>query len=219
MKRNFTVKIKDISGRERAIDVNPEMTIGDAKNSYGYVGGVWIFFGEKLEDDKTFSYYKIKDGRVIGLLQVCDGGGGGFGLSTIDIEKNNIRTIERDDNAPSYRMVEPGLSVQAICENECSLKNKLVYTTLGYITNYNILSHLNDIKCPKCRKTVYPKNFGFLHCNYEIEYDKWENNKKKSGSIEGKSENEFILFSEYSGIATFSKLIFDVTPYRNAKSN
>ena len=105
------------------------------------------------------------------------------------------------------------MSVQAIYENDCVLKNQIIYTTLGFVTNYNILSHLNDIKCPKCQKTVYPKNFGFLQCKYEIEYDKWENNKKISGSIEGKTEKEFILFSEYSGIATFSKLIFDVVEY------
>ena len=37
--------------------------------------------------------------------------------------------------------------------------------------------------------------------------------KKINGSIEGKTEKEFILFSEYSGIATFSKLIFDVVEY------
>ena len=140
-------------------------------------------------------------------------GGAGFGLCTIDVEKNNTRIIEHDHNAPTYRTIGDGLSVQAICENDCVLKNQIIYTTLGFVTNYNILSHLNDIKCPKCQKTVYPKNFGFFQCKYEIEYDKWENNKKKSGSVEGKTGEKFILFSEYSGIATFSKLIFDVVEY------
>ena len=140
-------------------------------------------------------------------------GGAGFGLCTIDVKKNNTRIIELDYKAPHYRRIGYGLSVQAICENDCVLKNQIIYITLGFVANYNILSHLNDIKCPKCQKTVYPKNFGFFQCKYEIEYDKWENNKKISGSIEGKSENEFILFSEYSGIATFSKLIFDVMKY------
>ena len=140
-------------------------------------------------------------------------GGAGFGLYTIDVEKNNTRIIELDCNAPPHRNIGYGLSVQAICENDCVLKNQIIYTTLGFVTNYNILSHLNDIKCPKCQKTVYPKNFGFFRCKYEIEYDKWENNKKKSGSVEGKTGEEFILFSEYSGIATFSKLIFDVVEY------
>ena len=140
-------------------------------------------------------------------------GDAGFGLCTIDVEKNDARIIEQDIDAPPYRRICNGLSVQAICENDCVLKNQIIYTTLGFVTNYNILSHLNDIKCPKCQKTVYPKNFGFFQCKYEIEYDKWENNKKISGSIEGKTEKEFILFSEYSGIATFSKLIFDVVEY------
>ena len=65
-------------------------------------------------------------------------GGAGFGLCTIDVEKNNTRIIEHDGNAPPYRTIGCGLSVQAICENDCVLKNQI--------------SHLNDIKCPEMPK-------------------------------------------------------------------
>ena len=211
---SLNIKIRNVKGLETKISVNPNMTIGDAKKLL--IGNIrihlWKKYGQILYNDKTFSDYGIKDGDI--FFAFGEGlGGAGFGLCTIDVEKNNTRIIEHDRNAPPYRSIDYGLSVQAICENDCVLKNQIIYTTLGFVTNYNILSHLNDIKCPKCQKTVYPKNFGFFQCKYEIEYDKWENNKKISGSIEGKSENEFILFSEYSGIATFSKLIFDVVEY------
>ena len=208
---SLNIKIIDERRHKMTICVNPNMTIEDAKKLF--FGGIrkhFLFNGQKLYNDKTFSDYGIEDGDTIVLPPESIGGGGGFGLYTIDVEKNNTRIIELDCNAPPHRNIGYGLSVQAICENDCVLKNQIIYTTLGFVTNYNILSHLNDIKCPKCQKTVYPKNFGFFQCKYEIEYDKWENNKKKSGSIEGKTEKEFILFSEYSGIATFSKLIFDV---------
>ena len=199
---SLNIKIRDIEGYET--------TIGDAKKLFFEdIGTRLLYDGEILYNDKTFSDYGIEDGDTI-VLPPESIGGGGFGLCTIDVEKNNTRIIEHDGNAPPYRSIGYGLSVQAIYENDCVLKNQIIYTTLGFVTNYNILSHLNDIKCPKCQKTVYPKNFGFFQCKYEIEYDKWENNKKISGSIEGKTEKEFILFSEYSGIATFSKLIFDV---------
>ena len=212
---SLNIKVRDINGSETTICVNPNMTIGDAKKLFfRYIRRTRWMSGKKiLFENKTFSDYGIKDGYTICSCEVISGGGGGFGLCTIDVEKNNTRIIELDYNAPPHRNIDYGLSVQAICENDCVLKNQIIYTTLGFVTNYNILSHLNDIKCPKCQKTVYPKNFGFFQCKYEIEYDKWENNKKKSGSIEGKTEKEFILFSEYSGIATFSKLIFDVVEY------
>ena len=211
---SLNIKIRDTHNFETTICVNPNMTIGDAKKLFfGDIRTTHLKFNAKyLYNDKTFSDYGIKDGDTISNCGVPRGGGG-FGLCTIDVEKNNTRIIEHDRNAPPYRSIDYGLSVQAICENDCVLKNQIIYTTLGFVTNYNILSHLNDIKCPKCQKTVYPKNFGFFQCKYEIEYDKWENNKKISGSIEGKTEKEFILFSEYSGIATFSKLIFDVVEY------
>ena len=86
------------------------------------------------------------------------------------------------------------MSAQAICENDCVLKNQIIYITLGFVTNYNILSHLNDIKFPECQKTVYPKNFGFFQCKYEIEYDKWENNKKKVVQLKEKLKKNLYYF-------------------------
>ena len=159
---SLNIKIRDIVGNETKIRVNPNMTIGDTKK---------LFFGDirtthlLFNDDKTFSDYGIKDGYILVLLPEFRGGAG-FGLCTIDVEKNNTKIIEHDRKAPPYRSIGYGLSVQAICENDCVLKNQIIYTTLGFVTNYNILSHLNDIKCPKCQKTVYPKNFGFFQCKY-----------------------------------------------------
>ena len=50
-----------------------------------------------------------------------------------------------------------------------------------------------------------------MRCEYNIYYEKWENNKKQSGNVEGKADDKFKLFDEYSsGNATFSKLVFNV---------
>ncbi len=175
---SLNIKIRNVKGFETIISVNPNMTIGDAKKLFfGDITRHLLFNAKLLYNDKTFSDYGIKDGYTLSLSTDVRGGAG-FGLCTIDVEKNNTRIIELDYKAPPYRSIGYGLSVQAICENDCVLKNQIIYTTLGFVTNYNILSHLNDIKCPKCQKTVYPKNFGFFQCKYEIEYDKWENKKK-----------------------------------------
>ena len=181
---SLNIKIRNSKRFEKTISVNPNMTIGDAKKLFfGDIRKTHLLFNAKyLYNDKTFSdYFSDLIGRFKGRIryfiihlvpEVRGGGGAGFGLCTIDVEKNNTRIIELDYNAPPYRNIDSGLSVQAICENDCVLKNQIIYTTLGFVTNYNILSHLNDIKCPKCQKTVYPKNFGFFQCKYEIEYDK-----------------------------------------------
>ena len=88
-------------------------------------------------------------------------GGGGFGLNTIDVSKNNTKLIEFDYNAPFYRTVGIGLSIQSICGNEREAKDKIVYCHIGCVRNYDILNHLSDIKCPACDNEVYPKIWGF----------------------------------------------------------
>ena len=147
---SLNIKIRDIYRNETTICVNPNMTIGDAKKLFfGDITRHLLFNAKYLYNDKTFSDYGIEDGDTISK---CPSpiGGAGFGLCTIDVEKNNTKIIEHDRKAPPYRSIGDGLSVQAICENDCVLKNQIIYTTLGFVTNYNILSHLNDIKCPKC---------------------------------------------------------------------
>ena len=111
-----------------------------------------------------------------------------------------------------YRYVCNGLNIQAICGfNDCEAKDKIVYCKIGFVRDYNIFNNLENIKCPACGNEIYPKNFGFLSCKYKIDYTKWENNKKQSGTVEGEAEGEFKIFSEYSGNANFSKLVFNVT--------
>ena len=190
--------------------LNTNMTIAEAKEEAGENDVKWKFDGEILKNDKTLSYYNIKDDDIIISLTSLKGGGG-FGLSTIDVTKNNTRIIEFDENAPFYRMVSDGLSIQSICGNDCQAKDKIVYCHIGFVRNYNILNNLENIKCPACRNEVYPKNFGFLRCKYKIDYTKWENYKKQSGTVEGEAGNEFKIFSEYSGNANFLKLVFSIT--------
>ncbi len=191
--------------------LNTNMTIAEAKEEAGENDAIWKFDGEILKNDKTLSYYNIKDDDIILSLIPLKGGGGGLGLSTIDITKNNTRIIEFDENAPFYRRVNNGLSIQAICGNDCQAKDKIVYCYIGFVRNYNILNNLENIKCPACRNEVYPKNFGFLRCKYKIDYTKWENYKQKSGTVEGEAGNKFKIFSDYSGNANFSKLVFSIT--------
>ena len=161
--------------------------------------------------NKTLNDYRVIPLSMIHFRSNIIDYGGGYGLNIIDISRNNTKIIEIDDKAPSYRVVTSGLGVQALCGNDCEAKNKIVYCSLGFVRDYDILQHLSEIKCPSCKKVVYPKNFGFIYCKYAVYYEKWENGKKYTGDVSGKAEKEFILFDEYSsGNAKFIKLVFDV---------
>lgn len=204
------IRIVELSGREKILEVDANTTIEKAKEIFGDINRQWKCDGEVLKNEKTFSDYGIEEGDTITSVSRSMGGGG-FGLNTIDVSKNNTRIVEFDKNAPYYRMVGNGLSIQAICGNECEAKDQIVYYPIGFVRNYDILQNLGNIKCPACKNPIYPKNFGFLRCKYRIDFTKWEGNKSISNSIEGKADEKFKLFSEYSGNANFTKLIFNVT--------
>ena len=206
------IRLTDTKGRTKTFEFDKNMTIGEAKEMIDQVDNQWKFDGEILKDDKTFSDYDIEDDNEI-TTNDRSLGGGGFGLNTIDVSKNNTRIVEFDKNAPYYRTVGYGLSIQAICGSDCEAKDKIVYCPIGFVRNYDVLQNVGNgnIKCPACKNLIYPKNFGFLRCKYKIDFTKWEGNKPISNSVEGEADGEFKLFSECSGNANFTKLIFTVT--------
>ena len=207
------IKLKDPRGLTETFEVDENMTIGKAKKMIGQANKQWIYDGTTLEDDETFSDCYIEEGCEIMTIPRFKAGGGGFGLNTIDVSKNNTQIVEFDKNAPYYRLVAYGLSIQAICGSDCEAKDEIVYCRIGFVRNYDILQNIGNgnIKCPACKNLIYPKNFGFLGCKYKIDFTKWEGNKPISHSVEGEADEEFKLFSEYSGNANFTKLIFTVT--------
>ena len=206
------IKLSNSKGREKIFEVNENMTIEEAKVLMGEINNVWKLGGIILKGYKTFSDYDIEEGCEI-TTNDRSRGGGGFGLNTIDVSKNNTRIVEFDNNAPYYRRVGNGLSIQAICGSDCEAKDKIVYCPIGFVRNYDVLQSVGNgnIKCPACKNLIYPKNFGFLRCKYKIDFTKWEGNKPISNSVEGEADEKFKLFSEYSGNANFTKLIFTVT--------
>ncbi len=205
--------------KKLAISVKKDYTIKRVKEIIQNITGkdpniYTLIYRTPVEKEyKTLEEYKIKEGCIlVEESNLLGGGMGGFGLNTVDVSKNNTRIVEFDKNAPEYRIVSAGLSVQAKCGNElCKAYNEVVYCCLGFVRDFNLINELSKILCPSCRNEVYPKNFGFLKCEYRIYYEKWENNKKKIGEVKGKAENKFKILDEYSsGNANFSKLIFNV---------
>ena len=53
------IKLSNSKGREKIFEVNENMTIEEAKKMIGQADNDWIYDGDILEDDKTFSDYYI----------------------------------------------------------------------------------------------------------------------------------------------------------------
>jgi hypothetical protein len=59
------IKIKNPSGKEKNLIVNPSDLISKAKINAGLQGYIWKFNGEVLKDEKTIDYYRIEDDDTI----------------------------------------------------------------------------------------------------------------------------------------------------------
>ena len=105
------IKLSNSKGQIKIFEVDENMTIKKAKEITGEIAKVWKFDGYILKEDKTFSDYGIEEGDLIISTYKMRGGGGSFGLNTIDVSKNNTRIVEFDYNAPYYRTVINGLSI------------------------------------------------------------------------------------------------------------
>ncbi len=142
------------------------------------------------------------------------GGGGFFGIETIDISKNKTKNIGFSSSGPYYRSVWYGLNIQSKCKNKsCVAYEDTIYVKIGFVQNWDLLCNRQKIICPECNRKVVPLNFGFFNCKYEIEYEKIEDDGYKSGRVNGASgKREFIVFDQYSsGKASFTQLIFNIT--------
>lgn len=165
-----------------------------------------------------FEIFRPQDTRLK-IIYVSDcssviGGGGFFGVETIDVSKNKTENIGFSNSGKHYRIVIYGLNIQSKCKNNnCIAYKDTIYVKIGFVKNWNLLNNLTKIVCPECKKRVVPLNFGFFNCKYEIEYEKIDNEDILDGKVNGSSgKNEFRVFKEYScGKATFSKLIFNIT--------
>ena len=141
------------------------------------------------------------------------GGGGFFGIETIDISKNKTKNIGFSSWGPYYRSVWYGLNIQSKCKNKVVLHMKILFMLrlgLSKIGIYYVI--VKKLYVRNVRKVV-PLNFGFFNCKYEIEYEKIEDDGYKSGRVNGASgKREFIVFDQYSsGKASFTQLIFNIT--------
>ena len=159
----FEMYVKLLNGGRIVINVRKDYTIQKLKEIIQNKANIskdrlYLAFTKPLRDEKkTLENYGIT--RTVSILQMSEPcGGGGFGLNTVDVSKNNTRIIEFDKNAPFYRVVGEGLSIQAICGNDCEAKDHIVYCSLGCVGDYDVLHKLN---VRHAKKKFIPKILDF----------------------------------------------------------
>ena len=194
---------------------NEAYTLDYALNNLSFIiGGLPLI---KFLDKQINQIRAFKPGVTIKVRDIDNKLGGGGGITTVDISKNNTRTLSFSSTAPYYREVCGGLNIMSICKNKnnsCDALNDVIYIKIGFVKNWNLCENLEKkVKCPVCGGRVKPLNYGFTNCNYEIEYEKEVDDGYEDGKVSGKAEgNEFKLFNEAeSGTAVFPKLIFNIT--------
>lgn len=210
----ITIIISNLEGRKTRLTVSKKEKIKEGKRLFGQGDPQWKYDGETLNNEKTFEDYGIENDDVITSNERSRGGGGYFGISTIDVSKNKTKNLGFDKEAPDYRLVSYGLNIQSKCKNKnCKAYEDIIYIQFNYVTKWNLLENIDKVRCPVCNSRVKPINFGFFNCKYEIEYEKDEDDEIKSGTISGESgEKDFIVFDDYSsGKAIFIKLIFNIS--------
>ena len=225
------VNFKRQDGKKIPISINSSSTVREllmeylklqnealdfASNNLSFMLGAQPLLKERYLDKQINQIRAFKPEAIIKVRNVDSVAGCG-GITTVDISKNNTRTISFSSTAPYYREVCDGLNIMSICKNKnnsCGALNDVIYIKIGFVKNWNLCENLEKkVKCPVCDGRVKPLNYGFTNCNYEIEYEKEVDDGYEDGKVNGKAEkNEFKLFNESeSGTAVFPKLIFNIT--------
>ena len=195
---------------------NEAYTLDYASNNLSFIIGAQSLLKERYLDKQINQIRAFKPEAIIHVRNIDNKVGCG-GITTVDISKNNTRTISFSSTAPYYREVCGGLNIMSICKNKnnsCDALNDVIYIKIGFVKNWNLCENLEKkVKCPVCDGRVKPLNYGFTNCNYEIEYEKEVDDGYEDGKVNGKAEeNEFKIFNESeSGTAVFPKLIFNIT--------
>ena len=163
--------------RPYCFDIQPSTTILEMKQLLQEKTGsedgseqTCLTLGEqKLEDEKTLSHYNIKEKTVLQAedLRITSRG---IGFKAIDfVDVRNTTGLVRNTwckEAPSWRMVLPGLCLEGLCGNsDCDAYNQTVIIPIGY-EKFDIIGDTDETTsaCPQCNEYVEPTTCGFSNC-------------------------------------------------------
>ena len=144
-------------------------------------------------------------------------GGGGFCMNFTDLSKQIYEECYFSNNAPPYRNVDQGINICGDCRNEyCIGYNQEVIVPLKGIQRFDLIKERANLKCPICRNLIEPKTIALFLCAYKISGKKFEKDKVKQYSFNGKA-NKTDSLHYYdpikSGETLIMELIIEITNY------
>ncbi|KAA6390388.1 MAG: putative ring and ubiquitin domain containing protein [Streblomastix strix] len=119
---------------------------------------------KQLKDDNTLFDSGVQNDTTVWLLLRLRGGSAKTNSPFV------MKEEQFDDDAPAYREVIRGLSVEGKCtNNSCEAHNKKVICYQGFV-EFNLLD--TKAKCPICTSEVVADKPGFFNCIYKIQSQK-----------------------------------------------
>lgn len=182
------ILIKTLTGKTIPIHYTPTMTVEELKQQIQNKEGIppnqqrLVYQGQQLEDDYTLIHYHIGTQSCITLVLRLRGGGGPF----VDVSRENtMQRHEWSSDAPDWRSVSPGLTLEGKCLNpRCRAFRRMVISN-HHFEVFDLCEKSEAIpkfyakaKCPMCYKHIDAIKPGFNRCYYRIE------------GVKSRSENE-----------------------------
>ena len=119
-------------GKSTPLYVSKNEKISEGKKKFGRDYAQWEWEGDVLINEKTFEEYGIEEDDNITSIEL-KGGGGFFGVNTIDVSKNKTKNLGFDNDAPIYRLVSYGLNIQSKCKNKnCKAFEDVIYIQFDF---------------------------------------------------------------------------------------
>lgn len=169
-KCTFQIFVKTLTGKTIVVGVSYDMFINDLckkieeKTDVPGTRQRLIYAGKQLQMGDMIKEYGINQNSTVSMVLNLRGGGGQ--ISFAKLEDGNMKIVQWSHDAPRWRVVKPGLSIESMCCNyECDAYRQFVIVNLGY-SFFDLAKDNDKLRCPMCDHTVVPKTCGFNNCKW-----------------------------------------------------
>ncbi|KAH7817395.1 putative polyubiquitin [Monocercomonoides exilis] len=217
LRGGFNLQVMHLDGRAVNVEVDGAESVEDVKRKVTAVEGVdvskmrLVSAGRWLKDCHVLEDFGIGPESTVHLLPTSRGGMSGPALSFVDVTKTDALVESSfSSTAPPWRVVESGISVEGICENEgCPAFKKQVICRWRMKT-FDL--HGSKPFCPCCLEQIVPLKPGFYDCRWRISSVKEDGTMTHMPWKEAGDEKYTTYDEKEAGTAKFLLLQIEALP-------